>query len=289
MSPYDLPGPEFLVLYANLLFAVVVCAELLRRWLRKPGVEVDRADPPLTPYEVAYLAEGRQGAVYAAVAGLIRKEAVSLNEKKHLVASESFTGITHPLEWEVYENVRSTQDAPVRQVTVKAPLDRIRDSLEEQGLLVTAGQRLRARLLPAMFYLGLMAFGVGKIVVGVDRHKPVAFLVALVVLTAIIGLARFCWPVHRSRRGDDLVRRLRSRNAALKTTLRTAGASVGSDDTALGVALFGTCILHGGPLNDLAVAVQPPAGAGGGGGDAGGGCGGGGGGCGGGGCGGCGG
>src|SRR5947209_382710 len=102
MSPYDLPGPEFLGLYLGLLIAAVACAEVLRWWLRKPGADVNQEDPPLTPYEVAYLAGGRKGAAHAAVAGLVRKEALSVNAAGRLSASDTFSGITHPLEWRIY-------------------------------------------------------------------------------------------------------------------------------------------------------------------------------------------
>jgi uncharacterized protein (TIGR04222 family) len=293
MRPYDLPGPEFLGLYVGLLFATAGCAELLRWRLRKPGVEINREDPPLTPYEVAYLANGRRGAVNAAVAGLVRKESLTVDSVRRLKASESITGITHPLEWGVFEAVRRSPDVRVQQLSPSEPLDRIRASLEERGLLVAEGQRWLALLLPASLYVGLALFGLGKIVVGLERHKPVAFLIILVSLTAVAALVRLCWPVHRSRRGDDLLRRLRLRNEALRTTLEHSTLSASGDDVALGVALFGTGILLGGPLDAVARTIRPPAASAGGGwgagcgngggsgcgGGGGGGCGGGGGGC----------
>src|SRR5437870_3392645 len=103
MHPYDLPGPDFLGLYLGLLIAVASSAEVFRWWLRKPGPAIDQEDPPLTAYETAYLAGGKREAVYAAVAGLARKDAVSVSGAGLLNASESFSGITHPLEWAVYE------------------------------------------------------------------------------------------------------------------------------------------------------------------------------------------
>src|SRR5947209_16574609 len=135
MHPYDLPGPDFLGLYLGLLIAVAACAEMIRRRLRTPGPAIDQEDPPLTPYEAAYLAGGKREAVYAAVAGLARKGAVSVTGAGLLNASESFSGITHPLEWAVYEEVKRTQDLRVSQVSVPEPLGRIHESLAERGLL----------------------------------------------------------------------------------------------------------------------------------------------------------
>jgi uncharacterized protein (TIGR04222 family) len=295
MHPYDLPGPEFLGLYLGLLIAVAASAGVLHWWLRKPGPAIDQEDPPLTPYETAYLAGGKQAAVHAAVVGLARKDAVSVTGAGRLSASESISGITHPLEWAVYEEVNQSQDVRLSKLSASEPLVRIRESLEERGLLVAAARRTWVRLVPTLVCLSLVLFGLGKIVVGIDRQRPVAFLIVLVAFTALWALGMCLLPVERSRRGDDLLRRLRTRNAALKTTLQTAPTAAGGDDTALAVALFGTAILVGGPLNDLARATRPhpAAGAGGDGGGCGaghgcgGGGGGGGGGCGGGGCGGC--
>src|SRR5438105_981720 len=82
------------------------------------------------------LAGGRKGAAHAAVAGLVRKEALSVNAAGRLSASDTFSGITHPLEWRIYEAVRRSGDVGVRQLSPPEPLDHIRDSLEERGLLV---------------------------------------------------------------------------------------------------------------------------------------------------------
>src|SRR5262249_22724430 len=83
-------------------------------------------------------------------------------------------------------------------------------------------------------------------------------------------------PVHRSRRGDRLLARLRAEHAALETSFQSNPDSLLGLDFALAIALFGFGNLTSGPLADLRTAMQPPGGAGGGG--CGGGCGGGGGG-----------
>jgi uncharacterized protein (TIGR04222 family) len=68
MNPFDLPGPEFLGLYAVLFVAAVTVAVFLRWYLRLPSDEPPRDGIELTAHEVAYLAGGPVLAVNAAMA-----------------------------------------------------------------------------------------------------------------------------------------------------------------------------------------------------------------------------
>jgi hypothetical protein len=134
----------------------------------------------------------------------------------------------------------------------------------------------------------VLGLGVVKVWAGIERGKPVGFLIAVLVVLLVVAVICFLGRPFRSRRGDRLLAKLRQDNAALKcnTTARPDGL-LGSD-ISLALGLFGVGILTHESLAGLRQSMISSGGHGGGcggGGCGGGGCGGGG--CGGGGCGGC--
>jgi uncharacterized protein (TIGR04222 family) len=188
-----------------------------------------------------------------------------------------------------YDCVATLKAAPVRDV--HAMLDKNVSDLGDRpralGLLVADEKALLGRVLPTLLVLAVAGFGFIKILVGMNRHKPVGFLVALCLVTVVVAFAGFARRLHRSWRGDMALEQLKVRNAALEYAVPRNVDNVTANDLALALALFGAGVLVSGPLADLKTALTPPAGSsscGTGGGCGGGGCGGG---CGGGGCGGC--
>jgi uncharacterized protein (TIGR04222 family) len=162
----------------------------------------------------------------------------------------------------------------------------IRRKLEQLGLYEGNDVTTRLGRASALVMLIAVVFGAAKINVGMSRGKPVAFLVVLTVVAAVTAVAFLNAPQRRSRTGDDVLRMLRDRYAALEATARTRSESVTPNDLALSVGLFGVAVLYGTAHASLvrAMAPQSSGDGSGGGSDGGGGCGGG---CGGGGCGGC--
>jgi hypothetical protein len=62
----------------------------------------------------------------------------------------------------------------------------------------------------------------------------------------------------RSRRGDNALRELRSRNMGLRQTVVAKPSRVAPDDLSLAVALYGASVLQTGPLVALRQALRPP-------------------------------
>jgi len=286
MNPFDLPGPEFLGLYAVLFVAAVTVAVFLRWYLRLPSDELPRDGIELTAYEVAYLAGGDVLAVNAAMARLVREKSVTVDvANRKLVHDEELPADASPLEREIYAASWGSGEtiANVRPRAAGA-LAAIRAKLQELELLVPEDKSLTARLIPLFVVLSVVMLGIIKIFVGVSRGKPVTFLVMFCIVSAIVAFAGFVRPVHRSRRGDRALDLLKDENAALAYTGSRRAEDLTSADLVLSVGLFGLGVLAGSELAELQTALKPPANSTG----CGGGCGGGGcGGCGGGGCGGC--
>ena len=73
--------------------------------------------------------------------------------------------------------------------------------------------------------------------VGLSRDKPVGFLVAGIVLTAVVALAFLAKRPHRTVRGDEFLERLKARNAALQATASRDPSALKGADLTLAVAL----------------------------------------------------
>jgi hypothetical protein len=125
--------------------------------------------------------------------------------------------------------------------------------------------------------------GAIKIVIGLSRHKPVAALVVLCVISVFVACVAVGRAVHRSRRGDRALAKLQQANSGLAYQADRRAHELSGDDLVLALGTYGMSLIATGPLAELPKALQPPSGSSG---CGGGGCGGGGGGCGGG-CGGC--
>lgn len=290
-GPWDLRGPEFLALYSALFVVLSALTFLVRRWARRPASEGGAA---LTdPYALAYVAAGHDRAVESAVASLVLTGRLKLGPGHRLIPGESTSTEAHALERDLLQIVRERGQVTFADLYASGRLRERTQGLDESlvasGHLAAAGRALATRLATGGGFLLLAVFGATKIQVGLLRERPVGILIAMTIVTAIVGVALLFWRTRPTLRSSRLMRRLRSETAA-KPTNESSPRAVG-----LTVALFGMATLLGTALQALHAACfvrngtggsdggsTSPSGCGGGGG---GGCGGGGGG--GGGCGGC--
>jgi uncharacterized protein (TIGR04222 family) len=295
MNVLDLRGPDFLKFYSTLMLAATVAALLLRQWLRSPGGggRVKSSElPELHPFEIAYLAGGAKAVIDAAIASLVHRGSLAVDTKMRRLRASTLppTGVT-PMETAVFRAVE-TGDGKVSTVR-SAVADIARSTstrLQSLQLVPDAGQATSIRLFPAMVIVLVIVLGALKINVGMQRHRPVGFLIPMVIANSV-GAALFAFiPPRRTRKGARVLELLRIRNAALRTTAGNAPNSLVGDDVATAFALYGAGVFMWGPMADLRQTLAPPAQGGsgcGGGSSCGGSSCGGGGGCGGGGCGGC--
>ncbi len=303
MNPLDLTGPEFLKLYGGLLAGAVIGAIWLRWLFRQPADELAEL-PELTPYEVAYLAEGDGRTLAVALAKLVRANAIAVDAQERCVrrigvlpsGAEPIddaisTVIAVPSHQSDNNSVNTQHGTTLGEIRSAAAegMIQIRQRLEELGLLVTSEQGVLVRWVPTVLVLTVALWGCLKIWIGISRDKSVFILVWLTGIAAVIAFAGFARRVHRSRRGDRVLHRIQAEQSALTVNALSAPETIEEADWDLAIALVGLEIAMHLPLADLKAALQPPAGTGNGGADFGGsgcgsGCGGGG--CGGG-CGGC--
>jgi uncharacterized protein (TIGR04222 family) len=273
LGPFDLTGGPFLGLYAVLLAATVIAGFVIPRRLRPQG----RAGRVTDVDQLAYLSGGARRFVDALTARLLAARTLTLlsgdrfrigaRELAATPAESAVLALPSPSRWREIETVLKDYAEPLQR------------RMTEAGLLMSERERFNIRFWASLPYLMLLAFGVTKWIIGDMRDRPVGFLSALLVVTAIFAIIRWVTVDRRTRAGLDA----RERAAGRSERLRTAPTT---EEIGLAVALFGTAVLVGsgwGDFHSLRRAGGGDGGSSGGcgsdGGGGGGGCGGGGGGC----------
>ena len=280
LGPFDLSGGPFLTLYIVLLTCTIVAGFVIPHWLRPEG----RAARVTDPEKLAVLAGGSGRLTDAVIGRLLSNDALAISSKNRLAAVHGAEGRT-TAERSVLAIAR---DGVVSAQRIDRALEPEADKIEREfvsnGLVMNHAVTNQMRFWQSSPYLLLVAFGLIKVAVGEARDRPVGFLIALLILTAVLAIARFALVDRKTRAAVALLAGLRGDNDRLRR-------APSGDEAGLAVALFGTVVLAGSPwagYHSMRTAGSSDAGSSGGdGGSSGGGCGGGGGGGGGGGCGGC--
>ena len=301
LNPFTLRGMEFLWVLIPALAVATGLGLVIREWQRAPGPQPSDEQPELTWEEAAYLAaeDTRRGAdrlTQATIARLVARGAARVSEDgSSLEPAANVPSRLSRAEEAVLAALPLERSDPAAFVALKS---RVRDAfapqaskLQEAGYLLPATQLPGigcASLLPA--FLVLMLLGLPRLILGLEKGKPVAFLVLTIVAGVVLSIVVVVARLNRlTRRGKHVLERLRTTNRELWSQSEDELA----DSAGLAVALYGPTILTGSLLAPLVGWYpRPPAqaggcgggGCGGGGDGGGGGCGGG---CGGGGCGGC--
>ena len=227
---YDLAGGPFLKLYIVLLALTIVAGFLIPRWLKReghPGLVTDIG-------ELAYLAGGMARFADTVVAHLLATRALAMVGKKGFQALTRGSGRTE-IELTVLALPGELSWKGISQ-SLEPYAEPIERRLVADWLIMDAGQTLQMRFWQTLPYFLLLPFGTIKVIVDEMRHRPVGYLVLLLILTAMLALIRW-FTVDRLTRGG---------HAALKAARRSAARlklAPTSTETDLAVALFGTEVL----------------------------------------------
>lgn len=255
MNLFDLPGPEFLMVWCVGAAGVALATLVLRVIVARPrSGDVGAVAASLTPTEVAYLEGDRERAIEAAVAGLVHRgvlvatgSRIELVNDKVVRGSGVYRGVVDnvPLDEVEAYIVEATREYPATVAGLVSGAfeleSNLRARLEVGGLLVdrhgSATWLLRS---PAVAWLGV---GGIKVLVGIGRDRPVAMLVFMLVaavwMTSKIRLPRL------TGLGRKVLASVRRRAYGLEVTAATAPAQVSGNDLALAYALFGGVAIGG--------------------------------------------
>lgn len=257
MNPFNLRGPAFLWLFAICCTAAILVRVFTRRRLGEPrGPQLDYNNP----YGIAFLAGGSQAAIRAAVAALFHAGKVEIQDQTVSEITGSPTAL-----WKVTDHTNVTIDAfPLALLQELRGAPRSLASLEsscKQGIqnlrqsLVAAGLLPSDETLSVIRFLDLIgwavvAMGVVKVGVGLQRDKPVLGLVFGIIFFVIAWSVTSHYDANTSTRAKALLRDLQWDHVSLKTTAFAQPEQVAPNDVALAYGLFGV-LVFGGSLTGL--------------------------------------
>jgi len=236
LGPFDLTGGPFLQLYGASLIVTLIAGMIIPRWLRPEGGAPRNTDTD----HLAFLAGGAPRLAETVTARLLATKQLVMDGKKFLAGG---LGAGTPVERSV---LALPQPADWGQIAgaVERHADPIRERLIADGQLMDGWTALQLRFWQTSPYFLLLAFGFTKLQIGEARGKPVGYLTALLVLTAVLALIRFALLDRRTRAGREVLGEARLRSDRLRRA--PAGGEAG-----LAVALFGTTVLVGSEWNDF--------------------------------------
>ena len=238
LGPFDLTGGPFLLLYIALLLAAIVAGFVIPVRLRPPG----RAQTMTDPDALAVLAGGKGRFVEALVARLLARGALVLSGQRGFAKSTGARGesaaetrilaLKTPIEWATIQLQLADYAEPVMR------------KLARSGLYMTDEEAARTRFWQTLPYVLLIGFGAIKLMIGEARGRPVGFLIALLVVTAVFAAIRWFALDRRTQAAHDALAEAATRHERLRRAPTT-------DETALAVALFGTTVLAGSAWSDF--------------------------------------
>lgn len=194
----DLTGREFLLFYA-FAFIVALVWTLLRRSkaLRKFSVVGAEQTQMTDPYEIAYLAGGVPRCCQVAVLRLVEMKCVRWKShsvfQSRLIAVAPLPAERDEIEMALYETILGygEKGLPIKEASrvVSPRLYRVETSLAKRGLRPTSSERRGLGFRAVLPLLFLIPLGVIKVIIGVDRERPVILLGLFLLVTLIVAIS----------------------------------------------------------------------------------------------------
>jgi uncharacterized protein (TIGR04222 family) len=238
VNPLDWQGPEFLAWHAGgqAVLAVAWGLACLYAYLDDAGHPSSGAE--LRPWEWGWLRAGAAGAAQAVVARLVGAGCVEASGQVARYRAAPGPG-SDAVERAVAEAVASRdQDVKgVARAARAAGRERL-GRLRARGWVPSHAAET-ALAVVAVSFGALTLLGLAKLVVGVQRGRPVAFLVMLLVVSVGLAalLARLRQPATRA--GKRLLDQSRHAHAALDLAASSNPSSLTAEELSLAVGLFG--------------------------------------------------
>ena len=248
LGPLDWKGPEFLLFYGLLWLACLVGTLIYRSIQCNVTVNDDRE---LTAEEVACLAHGPKSAIRATVAGMLEGGELTSESCGGLTSSATnfllqSVATDAPLDGAIAAAIREACTPEARSLAavegdsgVEQAVEQVRNCLRADGWLLDEEQRSKLRTVPVGAFSCLLLLGLVKVAVGLERHKPVEFL----VVASIATLAAMIWAAMAPR--QSLAARHLLANLRAQHRDRLADSA---PDLVLLAGLFGAVALTGSEL-----------------------------------------
>ena len=258
---FDWNGPDFLKFYVVALLSAAGFVLLrLLLWDKAQEKRAETLPVPADVYELAAVTGGTERMAQAAIVSLANAGTFKLGglDGKQLQVVGPLPGAAHPIEQAVYARLLSCETVSARAAAAEAAdLPALREFLNRPQDLDQIGRAPSRLLLLPLVLVALI--GVIKLVIGIQRDRPVGFLAVLLFGTVVVvswsaGSLRGIRP-WRKYAADSF----RKRGAALQQEVlgRTPWRH-GGTGLALTTALFGVGALSGTLFADYVPLLVPP-------------------------------
>src|SRR5260221_8612976 len=253
MSPFDLPGPLFLVFYLFCGAVVLIGVAMLHNFAEsRDTTKVNLSDP----YLIACLRGGRQEALRVATVSLIDRGLLKVSGSKITsVASNAANGVRSSLEQQLLKLCQAPKEAASvhSEHCFDSDMDRYEAELVQLGLMPTGSLKTeRAQRLVLVLAI-LWGVAITKIILALERgHTNIQLLVILAIVFGVIGY-KITHP-RQTGRGKTLLADLGARFGSLKDRLATFHPGSNPNELALLAAVYGVCAIP------HAKTLYPPAG-----------------------------
>jgi len=241
MNPFDLPGPQFLLFYLLLSLFILAVVWLLRRNAEAgPPPQLNLADP----YLVAYLRAGEAETMRLAVVSLIERDMLATNGTQLLRKSKPGPKVNaNPLEHAVLSKFSQPGEAAsiYKDASLKAVCQQYRQQLEQVGLLPDNSTKAARWLRMSVAVLFLGGVGAVKVMIGLSRERPVAFLVILMILV-LIALIATSFP-RLTERGKEFLEDARTLYGGLRDQAAVMQSGAATPEVLMLAAVFGVGVL----------------------------------------------
>src|SRR5688572_28745437 len=187
MNPFNLPGPEFLLLYFCFSLVAVIAMVVLRNRAESGGApKMDLADP----YLIAYLRGGENETLRVAVISILDRGMLA-QEGRTIRSAEPLPAVVDPtsLDYAILKKfqVPATAASVFKDRNLTYLLKSYNEKLQLAGLLPNSeirGARWR-RLLITILALGTV--GMIKVIKGLSLGKSVSLLIILMLAAMVIA------------------------------------------------------------------------------------------------------
>jgi uncharacterized protein (TIGR04222 family) len=248
LNPLDWIAGPFLTLYVTL----TILALLFCRWRKRNVGPATARTTSLKPLEAAYLLGGPIRFGNTLLADLFSKGQASLSENGSVITiSTPDVQIGNGMRVDGLSRPEGMSRNKFQKV-VDAVLPAFRLHLEQMGLRPDSRAVFRYRLFTILVLGALLAFGIAKARVGVERGKPIGYLTTIMVLTLPFAVGLLIRP-FATPAGHKLL-------AALKQTHARALRAPLQNEIALAVAVGGLAVLAGTAYAEMYEAAKRNAG-----------------------------
>ncbi len=237
LNPLNWYGTEFLILYGALFVVAGVVSWWVEQRLRPKGHDTALPDED----SIAVLGAGRVRLAETTIARMLERGSMQMDNNAlriadgvegRTAAEKAIIALGSPVRWDQVDRAMRYEAQDIEQTLIK------------RRMILPKGEAIALGFNAATPFLMLFCFGLGKLLLGVNRNLPVGFLMACLGVTALVALWRWFGLGRHTHTGRAAIKRARDEAARLQ--IAPTGPEMG-----MAVALFGTGVIATSPIGDF--------------------------------------